>query len=123
MGSPFQADCGFNPHSMDKFKQVNIDVLNAPDGFNLLGYKNIQVNLAAESSDVSIEEFINMQDGMEYIIVATNGAATANQLLFPASTIFNQTLEVKNGDTIVYKFFTDGQVIICERQIYSAPAA
>lgn len=123
MSNIITADCGFDPHAFDKFQQVDVDVLNAVEGFNLLGIKNIHVNLANENSDVSVEEFINMKDGMEYIIVAANGAATSNQILFPASTIFNQAIEVKAGDTIVYKFFTDGQVIICNRQTYSAPAA
>lgn len=119
MPNLFQADCGFNPHSMDKFEDLTVELLNDPSGLDLHGHKNIHVSLAPEKSDVTIEEFINMQDGEEYIIVAANGATTANQLIFPQGTIYNKPITVANGETVVYKFFTDGYTIYCEREVYN----
>ena len=78
------------------------------------------VNLAAESSDVTIEDFNNMQPGKYYMIVVENGASTQNQLVFPsASTLYSGTITKANAMNIVYKFFTDGHSIYCDSAIYS----
>ena len=113
------ADCGFDPHAMDKFEDLTVEVLNDPEGVDLRGHTNIHVSLAAESSDVSIEEFINMQTGKEYKIVAANGAGKQLQLLFPASTLYSGTITKANGMTILYTFFTDGYSIYCRREVYA----
>ena len=97
-----KADCGFDPHAMDAFKDVTVDAISDVEGFSLKGYTNMHVNLAAESSDVSIEDFNDMQPGKEYMIIAYNG-----------------TITKANNMTIVYKFFTDGHSIYCSRAIYA----
>lgn len=44
----------------DAFKDVTVDAISDVEGFSLKGYTNMHVNLAAESSDVSIEDFNDM---------------------------------------------------------------
>lgn len=87
---------------------------------DLTGHRNMHVNLAAEKSDVTIEDFECMLQGVDYTIVAANGANTQNQLIFPAKTTLysGDTIKVADGMTIVYEFFTDGYNIYCNRQIY-----
>ena len=115
-----KADCGFDPHAMDAFKDVTVDAISEVDGFSLKGYTNMHVNLAAESSDVSIEDFNDMQPGKVYMIVASNGASTQNQIIFPASsTLYNGAITKADNMTIVYKFITDGYSIYCSRAIYT----
>lgn len=54
------------------------------------------------------------------MIVVENGASTQNQLILPeASTLYNETITKANAMNIVYKFFTDGHSIYCDRAIYS----
>lgn len=119
MNNLFKADCGFNPHAMDKFEDVTVELLNNPNGLDLNGHRNLHVSLASEDSDVSIEDFEHMVPGEEYIIVAANGAGTQNQLIFPSnSTLYNGDIVEANGMTIVYRFFTDGYSIYCNRAIY-----
>lgn len=120
MPNIIKADCGFDPHDMDAFQAVSVDSISDPEGFWLEGHKNMIVDLSAESGDVTIEDFNCMKPGMEYKIVATNGASTQHQLIFPsASTIYNGEITPANGMTILYRFFTDGQSIFCKREIYS----
>lgn len=115
-----KADCGFDPHAMDMFADVKVDEINDPEGFDLSSHTNMIVNLAAESSDVTIEDFNNMRPGKVYMIVVENGASTQNQLILPeASTLYNGTITKANAMNIVYKFFTDGHSIYCDRAIYS----
>lgn len=115
-----KADCGFDPHAMDEFKDVTVDAISEVDGFSLKGHTNMHVNLAAESSDVSIKDFNDMQPGKVYMIVASNGASTQNQIIFPASsTLYNGAITKADNMTIVYKFFTDGYSIYCSRAIYA----
>lgn len=114
------ADCGFDPHAMDKFENVSVDELTNVDGFDLSGKTNMVVNLSAESKDIEIEDFNCMQPGKVYMIIATNGASTKNQVQLPsASTLYNATITAANAMTICYKFWTDGSSIYCDRSIYS----
>lgn len=114
-----KADCGYDPHDMDKFEDVKVDDLNDVGGFDLTSHTNMIVNLSSEDSDVSIEDFNCMKPGKVYMIVAENGASTQNELVFPASsTLYNGTITKANAMTIVYKFWTDGHSIYCDRAIY-----
>lgn len=114
-----KADCGYDPHDMDKFEDVKVDDLNDVGGFDLTSHTNMIVNLSAEDSDVSIKDFNCMKPGKVYMIVAENGASTQNELVFPASsTLYNGTITKANAMTIVYKFWTDGHSIYCDRAIY-----
>lgn len=120
MANIVAADCGFSPDSVQKFEDVTVELLNDPSGLDLTGHRNMHVSLAAESSDVSIEDFECMIPGVKYTIVAANGAATKNELIFPAnSTLYNGTITKANGMTVVYTFFTDGYSIYCERKVYA----
>ena len=114
------ADCGFNPAVIEQFEEVTVELLNDPTGLDLTGHRNMHVSLAAENSDVSIEDFECMLQGIDYTIVAANGAGTKNQLIFPAnSTLYSgDVITPVNGMTIVYEFFTDGYNIYCDRRIY-----
>lgn len=115
-----KADCGFDPHAEEKFEDLTVEVLNDPSGLDLTGHTNIHVSLAAEKSDVSIEDLECMVPGKVYKIVAANGASTKNQLIFPSnSTLYSGDIIPANGMTIVYEFFTDGYSIYCKRAIYS----
>lgn len=114
------ADCGFDPHAMDKFQEVSVVELTQEGGFNLTGKTNMIVNLSAEDADIEIEDFNFMKPGKVYMIVATNGASTKNQVTLPAaSTLYNGTIAAANAMTICYKFWTDGSSIYCDRAIYS----
>lgn len=115
-----KADCGFDPHAMDMFADVKVDDIKNEDGFDLSSHTNMIVNLSAEDADVGIVDFNNMQPGKVYMIVVENGASTQNQLILPeASTLYNGTIAKANAMNIVYKFFTDGHSIYCDRAIYS----
>ena len=88
-------------------------------GFDLTSHTNMIVNLSAEDSDVSIKGFNCMKPGKVYMIVAENGRSTQNELVFPtSSTLYNGTITKANAMTIVYKFWTDGHSIYCDRAIY-----
>lgn len=120
-----KADCGYDPHDMDKFEDVKADDLSDVGGFDLTSHTNMIVNLSAEDSDVSIKDFNCMKPGKVYMIVAENGASTQNELVFPtsstsstSSTLYNGTITKANAMTIVYKFWTDGHSIYCDRAIY-----
>lgn len=115
-----KADCGFDPADIEKFEEVTVELLNDPSGLDLRGHRNMHVSLASESSDVSIEDMEHMLQGVDYTIVAANGAKTKNQLIFPAnSTLYSgDEITATDGMTIVYEFFTDGYNIYCDRRIY-----
>ena len=115
-----RADCGYDPADIEVFEEVTVELLNDPSGLDLDGHRNMHVSLAAESSDVSIEDFEHMRQGVDYTIVAANGAGTKNQLIFPAnSTLYSgEDIEPVNGMTVVYEFFTDGYNIYCDRRVY-----
>lgn len=117
-----KADCGYDPHDMDKFEDVKADDLSDVGGFDLTSHTNMIVNLSAEDSDVSIKDFNYMKPGKVYMIVAENGESTQNELVFPtsstSSTLYNGTITKANAMTIVYKFWTDGHSIYCDRAIY-----
>lgn len=113
------ADCGFDPHAMDKFEDVTVELINDPEGFDLAGHTNLHISLASEKGDITIEDFNNMQPGKEYVFVVANGANTQNQLIFPSrSTLYNGEITKANNMTIVYRFFTDGYSIYCNRAVY-----
>lgn len=120
MPNIIRADCGFDPTEVEKFEEVTVELLNDPSGLDLTGHRNMHVSLASETSDVSIEDFEHMKQGVDYTIVAANGAGTKNQLIFPSkSTLYyGDKITPANGMTIVYEFFTDGYNIYCNRQIY-----
>lgn len=114
------ADCGFDPHAMDKFQEVSVVELTQEGGFDLSGKTNMIVNLSAEDADIEIEDFNFMKSGKVYMIVATNGASTKNQVTLPAaSTLYNGTITAANAMKVCYKFWTDGSLIYCDRAIYS----
>lgn len=113
------ADCGFDPHVMDRFKMVSVDEINDVYGFDLKGKKHVWVSLAKEKSDVSIEDFLNMKDGMEYRIVSTNATTTSWKLLFPTNTVYSNPITPAAGDSILYKFFKIGKTIYCERLLFN----
>lgn len=80
----------------------------------------MHVSLAAESSDVEIQDLECMVPGVDYTLVAANGAGTQNQIIFPSNTtLYSREITPANGMTIVYEFFTDGYNIYCDRRIYS----
>lgn len=120
MANVVKADCGFDPADIEKFEEVTVELLNDPTGLDLRGHRNMHVSLASEPSDVSIDDMEHMLQGVDYTIVAANGAKTKNQLIFPAnSTLYSgDTITPADGMTIVYEFFTDGYNIYCDRRIY-----
>lgn len=82
------ADCGFDPALIERFEDITV-------------------------------EFIRNDNGVDYTIVCSNGASTKNQLIFPsASTLYSGDITPVNNMTVVYKFFTDGYSIYCDRKIY-----
>lgn len=120
MPNIIKADCGYDPHDQDMVYEVDPEDLKEPDGYNLNGITNMHVNLAAETANVEIADFNNMKSGKVYTIVAANGASKQFQIVLPANTtLYNGTITPANGMTIVYKFFTDGISIYCDRAVYS----
>ena len=114
------ADCGFNPDDFGIFKKVKASDLSNASGFDLTSYRNMTVDLSAESADVEIADFNCMVNGAHYKLIATNGAAKKFQVKFPANTtLYSEDITAENGMTVVYDFFTDGYSIYCERAIYS----
>mgnify|MGYP001271480416 FL=1 len=110
-----RADCGFDPADAETFEEVTVELLNDPSGLDLNGHRNMHVSLAAEKSDVTIAEFENMRQGVDYTIVVT----TKNQLIFPDKTLYSgDKIVPANNMTIVYEFFTDGYSIYCDSRIY-----
>ncbi len=114
------ADCGFDPEAFGIFYQVDPSVLSDAGGYNLSHVKNMRVDLSKLSADLTISDFNHMQNGVHYKLIATNVAATKNQVIFPAkTTLYSEDIVAENGMTVVYDFFTDGYSIYCERAIYS----
>ena len=63
----------------------------------------MHVSLAAESSNVTIIELENMKQGVDYTIVAANGATTKNQLVFHDNTLYyGDEITAVNNITVVY---------------------
>ena len=119
MPNIIRADCGFDPADIEKFEEVTVELLNDPEALDLTGHKNMHVSLAAESADVTIVALENMKQGVDYTIIAANGASTKNQLVFPNNTLYSgDDITAANGMTIVYEFFTDGYNIYCHRSVY-----
>lgn len=113
------ADCGFNPDDFGHFSIVEASALKNADGFDLAVHRNMRVDLSKESADLQIADFNNMVSGAHYTLVAVNGAATQNQVKFPANTtLYSEDITAAAGMTIVYNFFTDGYSIYCERAVY-----
>lgn len=73
MPNVMRADCGFDPTEVERFEEVTVELLNDPTGLDLTGHRNMHVNLAAEKSDVTIEDFECMLQGVD---VAANGVNT-----------------------------------------------
>ena len=114
------ADCGLDPEAFGTFYQVDPSVLSNVCGCNLSHVKNMRVDLSNLSADLTISYFNHIQNGVHYKLIATNGAATKNQVIFPAkTTLYSGNIVAVNGMTVVYDFFTDGYSIYCERVIYS----
>ena len=119
MPNIMRADCGFDPADMEVFEEATVELLNDPSGLDLKGHRNLHVSLAAETSDVTINEIENMRQGVDYTIVVANGATTKNQLILPDKTLYSgEEIEPVNGMTIVYELFTDGMSIYCDRRVY-----
>ena len=62
------ADCGFDPHAMDKFQEVSVVELTQEGGFDLSGKTNMIVNLSAEDADgklVVVEPEQHVKPGSE----------------------------------------------------------
>ena len=113
------ADCGYNPDLRKKIKEVPVNDIIDENGFDLTGITNIHLNLAAEDADIKIKDFNNMESGKVYMLIASNGATTKNQVTFlTAPTLYNGDIVAENNMTIVYKFWTDGYSIYCDRAIY-----
>ena len=113
-------NCGFDTEAFGIFYQVDSFVLSDEDGYNLSHVKNMRVDLSKLSADLTIYDFNHIQIGVHYKIIATNGAETKNQVIFPSkSTLYSGNIVAVNGMTVVYDFFTDGYSIYCERVIYS----
>lgn len=119
MSNIIRADCGFDPTDIEKFEDVTVELLNNPEGLDLLGHRNLHVSLAAESANITIASIENMKQGVNYTIVAANGASTKNQIVFPENTLYSGTVTAANGMTVVYELFTDGYNIYCNRQVYA----
>ena len=113
-------DCGFDTEEFGIFYQVDPSVLSNEDGYNLSHVKNMKVDLSKLSADLTISDFNHMKIGVHYKLIATNGVATKNQVIFPSkTTLYSGNIVSVNGMTVVYDFFTDGYSIYCERAIYS----
>lgn len=113
-------DCGFDHESFGTFYQVDHSVLSNVGGYNLSHVKNMRVDLSNLSADLTISDFNHMKIGVHYKLIATNGAETKNQVIFPVkTTLYSGHIVAVNGMTVVYDFFTDGYSIYCERAIYS----
>ena len=113
-------DCGLDTEAFGIFYQVDSSVLSDEDGYNLSHVKNMRVDLSKLSADLTIYDFNHMKIGVYYKLIATNGAETKNQVIFPAkTTLYSGYIVAVNGMTVVYDFFTDGYSIYCERAIYS----
>ncbi len=114
------ADCGFNPDDFGHFKIVTAAELKTDGGFDLTAYRNMRVDLSAETVNIQIVDFNHMVNGAHYTLVAVNASAKKLEVLFPAnSTLYSEDITAENGMTVVYNFFTDGYSIYCERAIYS----
>lgn len=113
-------DCRLDPKAFGTFYQVDPSVLSNVCGYNLSHVKNMRVDLSNLSADLTISDFNHIQNGVHYKIIATNGDATKNQVIFPEkTTLYSGNIVAVNGMTVVYDFFTDGYSIYCERSIYS----
>ena len=120
MNNTNHEDCRFDTEAFGIFYQVDPSVLSDEDGCNLSHVKNMRVDLSKLSADLTISDFNYMKIGVHYKLIATNGAATKNQVIFPAkTTLYSGNIVAVNGMTVVYDFFTDGYSIYCERAIYS----
>ena len=113
-------NCGFDTEAFGIFYQVDPSVLSDEDGYNLSHVKNMGGGVSKLSDDLTISDFNHMKIGVHYKLIATNGASTKNQVIFPAkTTLYSGNIVAVNGMTVVYDFFTDGYSFYCERAIYS----
>ena len=54
------------PTEVERFEEVTVELLNDPTGLDLTGHRNMHVSLAVEKSDVTIEDFECMLQGVDY---------------------------------------------------------
>lgn len=120
MANLIKADCGFDPNAQKMVYEVDPEDMKVEEGYDLKGVTNMHVNLAAETADLEIKDFNNMVSGKMYTIVAANAAQKQLEVKLPASTtLYNGTITKANGMTLVYRFFTDGISIYCQRGVYA----
>lgn len=119
MPNIIRADCGFDPNAQKMVYEVDPEDVKVAEGYDLKGVTNMHINLAAEDADVEIVDFNNMVSGKMYMIIAANAAQKQLEIKLPANTtLYNGDITKANGMTIVYKFFTDGISIYCDRAVY-----
>lgn len=114
------ADCGFNPQDAHRPVTVTADEISNVEGFDVSGLTVAIVDLSAETSNVSIEEFIGMVDGKTYTFVAVNGSTGTHGLTFPTGALTTGVLTITAGSTVVYKAWTDGYRLYVDGAVYSA---
>lgn len=113
-------DCGWNTYVHQQFKTVLAEDLANEDGFDLTNQTNMYCDLSDESTNVQIQSFKNMVNGKIYILGVKNGSAKQFEVLLPSgNSFFSSTITPANGMKIMYKFWTDGKSIFCDRAIYS----
>lgn len=112
-------DCGWDPYVHQQFKTVLAADLAGEDGFDLANQTNMHCDLSAESANVQIQSFKNMVNGKMYMLGVKNGSAKQLEVLLPSeNSIFSSTVTPANGMKVMYKFWTDGENIYCDRAIY-----
>lgn len=73
------ADCGFDPALIERFEDITVEFIRNDNGVDLTGHRNMHISLAAESGDVTINDFECMIPGVDYTIVCSNDASTKFQ--------------------------------------------
>ena len=73
------ADCGFDPALIERFEDITVEFIRNDNGVDLTGHRNMHISLAAESGDVTINDFECMIPGVDYTIICSNGASTKNR--------------------------------------------
>lgn len=120
MPNIIRPDCGWNLYEHCAFQTVSAEDLKNEDGFDLTGKTNIYCDLSAESANVQIQDFVNMENGKMYMLDIVNGSGKQLEVLLPDGiTLYSSEITPANGMNVTYKFWTDGKSIFCDRAIYS----
>lgn len=121
MPNILKADCGFNPHDMEKPFPITVEQLGKE--FDISPYSVLVLDVTGETGPFDPVDFINLQEGMEYKLLLKGAASDKELLTFHdgwVTSSFVDNIAVLDGESFMYKFVRIGDKIYVDAVGYTA---